>query len=642
MGAPRTIWRRAIGLDDHADDDRLYMHLVHSLFTSKTSLYSSNVMGLAVTIAAYVITGDKLFFWAIAATILFGGWRIKTVHDFALKWKAAATRHAYEKFDQAFFLSSLPFSLTIGLVSWRLIYFPPAAEGHALAAASAIGYAMGFVARNAGRPRLVIGQVIASLGLFAVGYALNHEQFGQLYVALLLGAMIANIYVAISLYKNIVSVYHATAETEFLARYDKLTRLANRFTFTDLVAEAIEIDGEKPFAIMFVDLDKFKDINDTLGHTVGDAVIREMARRIQACVGDVAQIARFGGDEFLIKLNRSDKNSVFAAAQHLLATLSLPYSIGANVVRATASLGVSRYPDHGHTVEELVKKADIALYEAKQDGGAGSRIFDRKIETKLNEIRRIETAMRAGIENGEFTPYFQPIYSLRTREVVSFEALARWDNPDFAKIAPSVFIPIAENAGLIDEIGSQILRRACAAAKNWPDNVGLAVNVSAKQFRRPAHLFAAVVKALRETGLSPKRLSMELTESLLISDPMATRKTIEQFALLGVQFSLDDFGTGYSSLSYLKDFPFKKIKIDKSFTDTMATHPASASIIRAVSQIASDINLDVVAEGIESAEQESMLASFGVKYGQGYYFSRPVPEAAASAFFHAPRRAQNA
>jgi diguanylate cyclase (GGDEF)-like protein len=642
MGAPRTVWRRIIGLDDHADDDRLYGHLVHSLFTSKSSLYSSNIMGLAVTVAAYVITGDKIFFLAIAATVLFGMWRFKTVNEFSAKRKAAATRRDYEKFDQAFFLSSLAFGLTIGLVSCRLIFFPPWAEGHALAAASAIGYAMGFVARNAGRPKLVIGQVVACLGLFAVGYALNHERFGELYVAMLLGAMIANIYVAISLYKNIVSVYHATTETEFLAHFDKLTRLANRFTFTKLVADAIENDPQQPFAVMFVDLDKFKDINDTLGHTVGDAVICEMARRIQACVGELAQIARFGGDEFLIKLNQSDKNSVLAAVQHLLATLSLPYSIGSNVVRATASLGVSRYPDHGQVVEELIKKADIALYEAKQDGGAGFRIFDRNLENKLNEMRKIETAMRAGIEKGEFIPYFQPIYSLRTHEIVSFEALARWDNADFAKVAPSVFIPIAENAGLIDEIGAQILRRACAAAKNWPDNVGLAVNVSAKQFRRPAHLFAAIVKALRETGLSPKRLSVEVTESLLISDPAATRKTIEQFALLGVQFSLDDFGTGYSSLSYLKDFPFRKIKIDKSFTDTMASHPASASIIRAVSQIASDIHLDVVAEGIESPEQETMLAGFGVKYGQGYYFSRPVPEAEASAFFNAPRRAQNA
>ena len=642
MGGPRTIWRRTIGLDDHVNDDRLYMHLVHSLFTSKSSLYSSNILGLAVSIAAYLITGDVLFIAAIAATIVLGGWRVKTVHDFAAQRNATATRRAYEKFDQAFFLSSLPFGLTIGLVSWWLISYPPSAESHALAAGSAIGYAMGFVARNAGRPKLVIGQVIASLGLFLVGYAFNPGHFGHLYVGLLLGTMIANVYVAISLYRNIVSVYYATAETEFLAHYDKLTRLANRFTFQNLVAGAIENDGNKPFAIVFVDLDKFKDINDTLGHSVGDAVIREMARRIQDSVGDMAQIARFGGDEFLIKLNQGESNSVIAAAQRLLTTLSLPYSIGPNVVRTTASLGVSRYPDHGQSVEELIKKADIALYEAKQDGGAASRIFDRQIENKVNEIRRLETAMRAGIENREFTPYFQPVYSLKSREIVQFEALARWDNPAFENISPAVFIPIAENAGLIDEIGAQILHRACAAAMNWPDDVGLAVNVSAKQFRRPAHLFSVVVKALRETGLSPKRLNVEVTESLLISDPAATRKMIDQFSLLGVRFSLDDFGTGYSSLSYLKDFPFKKIKIDKSFTDTMATHPASASIIRAVSQIASDIHLDVIAEGVETAEQESLLASFGVKYGQGYYFSRPVPEAVASAFFDKPRQAQSA
>ncbi len=642
MAAPRPIWRQIIGLDDHLDDDRLYMHLVDSLFASRNSLYSANVMGLAVTIAAYIITGDKLFFVAVAAVIAFGVWRMRTIDNFAARPKTAESREDYEKFDRSFFLSSLPFSLTIGLLSWRLISFPPSIESHALAAGSAIGYAMGFVARNAGRPKLVVGQVIASLGLFAIGYIFNPHHFGYLYAGLLLGVVITNVYVAVSLYKNIVSVYYATAETKFLARYDKLTRLANRFTFTDLLAGAIEKEPKKPFVIMFVDLDKFKNVNDTLGHTAGDAMICEMSRRIQECVGGTAEIARFGGDEFLIKLDEGERDSVIVAARRLLANLSLPYTIGANIVRATASIGISRYPDHGRTPEELIKKADIALYEAKRDGGAGARLFDVEIEAKINEVRKIETALRAGVENGEFVPHFQPIYSLENREVASFEALVRWDHPEHGKISPAVFIPIAENTGVIDEIGSQILQQACAVATKWPDNVSVAVNVSAKQFQRPAHLFAAVAKALRESGLPAYRLNLEVTESLLIKDPKATRETIEQFTLLGVQFSLDDFGTGYSSLSYLKDFPFKKIKIDKTFTDTLATSPASASIIRAVSQIASDLKLDVVVEGIETTEQEKALADIGAKYGQGYYYSQPVSGDETAQFFSSPCQAQGA
>lgn len=642
MWRPMTIWRKVVGLSDHADDDSLYAHLVRSLFTSKSSLLSANLLGMAVTISAYAITRDNLFLAATLLVTVIGAERTRIVFEVGQKEMELLTRRDYEQLDQRFFLSSLPFSVIIGLVAWRLITYPPSLESHALGAGAAVGYVMGFFARNAGRPKLVIGQVVASAGLLFLGYLLHPVRFGYLYAFLLLGVVVANIYVSISLYKNIVSVYYATAETEILARFDKLTRLANRFTFTNLIADAVEDAPGKPFAVIFLDLDRFKEINDTLGHTAGDAVICEMARRIQECTRGKSQIARFGGDEFLVKFDKGERNTVMAMAKHLNFALRLPYSVGANVIRATASIGVACYPGHGATPEELIKNADIALYEAKRDGGDGSRLFDLEIENKINETRKIETDLRAGIENGEFIPHFQPIYSLQDREIVSFEALARWNHPERGKISPAVFIPIAENMGMIDEIGSQILHQACAAATKWPDTISVAVNVSAKQFRRPAYLFAAVVKALRESGLPASRLNLEVTESILIRDSKSTRDTIEQFILLGVQFSLDDFGTGYSSLSYLKDFPFKKIKIDKSFTDTLATSAASASIIRAVNQIASDLALDVVVEGIETAEQAQFLSDLGVKYGQGYYFSKPLSETKAAHFLPASAGAQGA
>ncbi|MDI4639631.1 EAL domain-containing protein [Rhodoblastus acidophilus] len=526
--------------------------------------------------------------------------------------------------------------MIIGAVSWRLISYPPSLETHTLAAGNTIGYAMGFFARNAGRPKLVVGQVTACAGLIFIGYLVDPGRFGYLYAALLMGVIVANLYVSKSLYRNIVNAYNATRETEYLARYDKLTGIANRYTFNRIVDCAIEKEPEKVFAIIFLDLDKFKEINDTLGHTAGDAVIREMARRIGECAGGTAQIARFGGDEFLIKLDECDNISVAALASRLLADLGLPYMIDSNVVRATASIGIAVYPWQGRSTEALIKNADIALYEVKKDGGGGWRNFDAKIEKKIAQTRKIECDMRVAIDEGGLIPFFQPIYSLRTREVAGFEALVRWTHPTYGPISPAVFIPIAEKTGMINEIGALMLHKACAAAMNWPDHVSVAVNVSTRQFCRADRLFAALVRALRDSGLPPHRLNLEITESLLVSDPKAVRRIIQQFAHLGVQFSLDDFGTGYSSLSYLKDFPFKKIKIDKSFTDTLASSTASASIIRAVSQIAADLNLDVVAEGIETTEQEQLLASIGVEWGQGYYFSGPVPQAETAGFFRPP------
>ncbi|HUO54465.1 MAG TPA: EAL domain-containing protein [Rhodoblastus sp.] len=639
MNALKSLWRHALGLDDHPDDDGLYLHLVNSLFTSRTSLFSANALGLAATLSAYAITWDVFFLYALVVIVLTGVARTRIIASYLSTSKADLTRQDYERFDQDFFIMSLPFSIAIGVVSWRLVCYPPSLETHTLAAGTTIGYTMGFFARNAGRPKLVIGQVLACSGPILIGYLLEPGRFGYLYAALLLGVVLANVYVSISLNRNIVSAYAATRETEYLARFDKLTGLANRYSFNSMIDAAIKREPERPFAIVFLDLDKFKEINDTLGHTAGDAVICEMARRIRDCVGAAAPIARFGGDEFLIKLDEGDHKAVAVMVARLLQDLSLPYSVDSHAVRATASIGVSVYPWQGKSTETLIKNADIALYEAKKDGGAGWRDFDAKIEKKIKERRDIELDMRAAIDDGGFFPFFQPIYSLKTREVVSFEALVRWTHPTFGPISPAVFIPIAEKAGMVDDIGALMLQKACAAAVGWPDHVSVAVNVSTRQFARPAHLFAAALKALADSGLPPHRLTLEVTESLLVNDTAATSRIIQQFVHLGVQFSLDDFGTGYSSLSYLKDFPIKKIKIDKSFTDALATSAAATSIVRAVSQIAADLKLDVVAEGIETAEQEQLLASIGVDCGQGYYFSHPVPQTAIAGFFPTVRAA---
>jgi diguanylate cyclase (GGDEF)-like protein len=632
MARSRAFARRLAGLDDARGDDALYAHLVRSVFPSPSALLAANVMGVVIAFCGWFMTDDGTFLLGLAVILIAGFARMRLILAYHSA-RSPSTRADHERYDLWFFLSSLILSLMIGLISAGLIAYPAALGTHALGLGAAIGYAMGFAARNAGRPNLVLAQLLACIGPPLISYAINTPPHAIAYVVMLSGLIVANVRVSRTLKENIVQHYHAMTETETLARFDALTKLPNRHAFSSRLDAAIAAHPEKPFAILFLDLDRFKEINDTLGHSFGDAVIREMGVRLAALTPDVAHVARFGGDEFLVQLDEAAPAAVGAKCVEMLDALSQPYEAEAVSTRTTVTIGVALYPDHGATREELFRKADIALYEAKKEGGGCWRRFDAAIAAEMETRRMLESDMRAAIDGGAFVAYFQPIYDLRDHRVVAFEALVRWRHPTRGLVSPGLFIPIAEKGPMIDEIGAHILREACEVAATWPAQVAVAVNISVAQFVHPEKLVAAVQDALRVSRLPAERLHLEITESLLLHDSALTRQTIQHLVEIGVKFALDDFGTGYSSLSYLKDFPFSKVKIDRTFTESLMSSAASPSIVKAVAQIAADLALDVVIEGVETREQEDLLRQLGPTQGQGFLFSRPVPAEATHDFF---------
>lgn len=626
------IWRSALDLKDAALDDGLYQHLVASLFTSQTSLNSANVMGVLITAAGYGLTREKVFLLLLPLVVVVGAMRALLFRSYTRRKRALNTRQAFAYYDTIFLILSSCFSLIIGITCYRLIQEPPSTGTHAIAAGVGIGYAMGFVARNAGRPRLVIMQVVTTLLPMIIGYALMESTFGSAAVILLSGTIIAASSVTLSLHENLIAVYNANKATRQLALTDRLTGLSNRYTFVEQVAESISVAPDSKFAVLYLDVDHFKEINDTLGHTAGDAVIVEVARRLKETTRANDLIARFGGDEFLVKLSDTELPELERIVRRMMHTLALPINFERNALAPSASIGIATFPDNGNA-EEVIKNADIALYEAKRSGGNTYRMFRPEMNRELQIRRALQNEMQLAVTRGEFLLHYQPIYELRSNEVVSVEALLRWNHPTRGLLGPNTFIPIAEQTMLIVEIGEQVMEAACRTAALLPDPVSVAVNLSVVQFRQPERLISSVQQVLLRTGLRADRLDFEITESLLLANTAQIKTTLETLKELGIKLVLDDFGTGYSSLSYIQDFPFSKIKIDKKFTDSLSVNAASPSIIRAITQIAKDLSLEIVVEGIETKEQDAFIRLLGPTQGQGFLYSKPITSAELAAQF---------
>lgn len=638
MGSDLSLpnsFKLAIGSTDAPQDDGLYQHLVASLFTSNSSLSSSNVMGVLVTASAYVLTKDILFVLLFFLIIASGFIRTLLYRSYVQQKKSPMTRKSFEFYDEAFFVSSTIFSAIIGMTCYRLIQSPPATGTHAIAAGVGVGYAMGFVARNAGRPRLVIAQVVTAILPMIIGYSLMRSSFGVAAVVLLTGTIFAASSVTLSLHEHLIAIYNATKATRQLALFDKLTGLANRYTFADHVERSIENAPNRAFAIIYLDLDRFKEINDTLGHTAGDAVIVEVAQRLKSATRDVDLIARFGGDEFLIKTEHAALDELKRIAEKVIQNVSRPLSIDGKMVITTVSMGVAIFPDNGAIAEDIIKKADISLYEAKRAGGGTYRVFTPDMEQALHNQRTLQNEIQLAVGRREFLLHYQPIYDLRSKTVVSVEALLRWNHPIRGLLGPNLFIPVAEDTMAIIEIGEQVIEAACQTAISLPEHVSIAVNLSPVQFRHPERLISTVHRVLLLTGLRAERLNFEITESLLLADTIPIKATLNTLTELGIKIVLDDFGTGYSSLSYIQDFPFSKIKIDKRFTDSLCVNAASSSIIRAVTQIARDLSLEIIVEGIETKEQEAFIRLLGPMQGQGFLYCRPISSSELAAQFGA-------
>ena len=425
-------------------------------------------------------------------------------------------------------------------------------------------------------------------------------------------------------HEDITERRRAESQIAHMAMHDALTDLPNRVMLRETLEHAISrVKRGEVVALHYIDLDHFKAVNDTLGHLVGDELLKAVADRLRGCVREVDTVARLGGDEFaVIEMALAQPNDAALLAQRLQDAVKAPYLIDGNQVIIDSSIGIALSPDDGTTVEELLKNADLAAYAAKADGRGTFRFFEAEMDRRIKERRSMELDLRTALNDAEFRLHYQPIVNLQTGEITSFEALIRWQHPQRGLVAPGDFIPLAEELGLIVPIGEWVINRACADAVTWADHIKVAVNLSPVQLINKG-LVEAVVRALARSGLPARRLEFEITETVLMQNTTVTLATMHRLRALGIHFSMDDFGTGYSSLSYLRAFPFDKIKIDRSFVQDITGEKNSLAIIRGVTSLAASLNMITTIEGVETAEQLDHVRPLGCAEIQGYLFSPP-------------------
>ncbi|KHK91802.1 putative bifunctional diguanylate cyclase/phosphodiesterase [Novosphingobium malaysiense] len=430
-----------------------------------------------------------------------------------------------------------------------------------------------------------------------------------------------------------------TDKIAWMARYDTLTGLPNRMMLTEALGDALDY-AEKwrtRCAFLMIDLDRFKAVNDTLGHIIGDQLLARVSERLKEQMTENELCGRLGGDEFAIVIrDASDLEHVKSVAQQVIRRLSQPYEVEHHTLFVGASVGSAFGPRDGATVETLMRNADLALYRAKDSGGNAHFVYEPALHAHAEERRQLEFSLRNALENNEFQLAFQPVVDADTEGVVSFEALLRWNSKEHGSVSPAKFIPLAEDTRLIVPIGEWVLQEACREAVKWPDHVRVAVNASGEQLLDP-NFSASVVSALSQSGLSPHRLEIEVTESIFLRDASQAQAALEQVMALGCGIALDDFGTGYSSLGYLRKLRFSTIKVDRSFVQSAATgNIESLAIIRAVVAMADSLDMSTTAEGAETEKEVKLIRELGCRKIQGYFFGRPMPAQDAEALFRNP------
>jgi diguanylate cyclase (GGDEF)-like protein/PAS domain S-box-containing protein len=418
----------------------------------------------------------------------------------------------------------------------------------------------------------------------------------------------------------------------YLARYDTLTGLPNRLMVTESLKDALKYTEQwrTRCAFLMIDLDRFKAVNDSLGHQIGDLMLAQVSQRLQELASDNEMCGRLGGDEFAVVIrDASDRNAVASFADKVIKALSQPYDVENHKLYIGASVGSAMGPRDGTTVEALMRNADLALYRAKDAGGGEHCVYEPTLHAEAEERRQLESALRFATDKGELLLNFQPVVDSRLETVVAFEALVRWQSKEHGFVSPAKFIPLAEDTRLIVPIGEWVMREACKEAVRWPDHIKISVNVSGEQLLEPG-FSQTVVRALSDSGLPANRLEVEVTESIFVRDAQIARQSLEEIIALGCTIALDDFGTGYSSLGYLRAIRFSTIKVDRSFVQGAAQNsPESLAIVRAVVAMADSLGMTTTAEGVETAAEAALIRDMGCTKIQGFYFGRPMPAAEA-------------
>ncbi len=630
MRLKEAIGRVSHRLDGHVPDRSLHYELVRALYSGASTakaMLGATFAALTVLTAASALSGDPFYRILFTGFLVVGGARsvaawyyTRAAHDpddvsVTNRWELFALTGAWS------------FSGLVGLSGAYSLTFHPGTDVEMLMNCCVMGYIAGISSRNASRPLITIGQISFTCLPFAIALLLRADLV-HIVLAVFVGILyVGTVLVCRSVFENIVSRHQAHRRVETLAQRDVLTGLWNRAAFLSLLERELTVaaSSRKALALIAIDLDRFKDINDTLGHPIGDAILKQVASRIGAALEPGDEVSRIGGDEFLIMLTGDRAAHMTEAANRVLASFAAPFVVDITRSMCGASIGCAIAPQDGSTLDVLLRNADLALYESKRSGrgqvvkytAAFSQVYESRVA--------LEHDLQFALDNGELSIVYQPIVDPRSGRTICCEALLRWNHPVLGAISPAVFIPIAETTGLIVSIGSWVLTSACAEAMHWGRDVKVAVNLSPVQFRLGREIVGVVVAALQETGLQPDRLELEITESVLIDDSVAAFAVLEELRTKGIGIALDDFGTGFASLSYLSDFPFSKIKIDQKFSQDLDHSSRTSAIIRATVQISHELHIECVAEGIETEAQLERMQGFGVNAMQGYLFSKPLP-----------------
>ncbi|WP_336986174.1 putative bifunctional diguanylate cyclase/phosphodiesterase [Altererythrobacter aquiaggeris] len=611
-------------------DFRVRALLVKTLYTKPASLTIGAVNGvLSSALAAWY--GDNPYLTSAAVILcVIGIWRVGS----AVYIGRRDTRGRNARRQEVIYeFGAFSYALVLGLIAGLSLYLRLPASIEVLMVANALGFGMGTCARNAGRPAIALGQLMFSIAPVMIGaVAVGTPPF--LFMAFNMFLMtLAMMQITMMLFKTLrdsIGAAQTSAELadkmQILARTDVVTGLANRAGLNhELVEHLMRLTPGSDIAMFWLDLDRFKEVNDLLGHPVGDRVLAEIARRIRAEAPAGATVARFGGDEFVVFCEIADRRHAEAVGRKLLEDINRTVMIDGERLEIGCSIGIALLPEDGDDADMLMQSADLALYHAKVNGRNQMVFFDRSMTRDLVRRREIEHELRLALQRDELSIFFQPIVDLETGRIKTFEALVRWFHPEKGELLPDEFIPVAEETGAIITLGNWITAQAAKACAQWPEDVTVAVNLSPLQIKAPGAAMG-ILSALKEAKLDPARLELEVTESLFVDDNHATAAFIEELSALGVRFAMDDFGTGYSSLAYINKYPFKKIKVDRSFVSGENVGKKSNAIIRAVAEMGSTLEMEIVAEGLETLEQVRAVREAGCTLGQGFYFSRAVPD----------------
>jgi diguanylate cyclase (GGDEF)-like protein/PAS domain S-box-containing protein len=527
----------------------------------------------------------------------------------------------------------LPIGITLSDVSGKIIYSNPAeAEIHGYSPEELIGKDANEFAPQSQRKPLTSDQM-NSMGLLkreSVNIRKSGEAFPVQLTSLAVRSCDGRCLGIVTTCEDITSQKETERKIHRLAYYDALTGLPNRGMFLDRLHQALAFAHREELSVclVFLDLDNFKDVNDTYGHDFGDKLLKQVAERLNDTMRESDTLARLGGDEFVVILSSvTSHESIANAAQRLMSVFSNPFLIDDRKIYCGVSIGIAVYPDDGTDTETLLKCADTAMYHAKEEGKSQYRFFSAQMNQKIMRRVLLENSLRSGLERNEFFVKYQPQWNLKTSRMMGAEVLLRWQSLDFGMLPPSEFIALTENSGLIFDLGQWVLRTACIQAKNWSlagyEDLKVAVNISGKQLKQPDFL-EMISRVIHETGVTPKSLELEFTESVIMEDAEKTIDTLRALKKLGVQLSIDNFGTGYSSLNYLKHFPIDRIKIDRSFVADLDSNNNDAALVEAIISMGHSLNRKVLAEGVENSDQLHFLTTLGCDEAQGFYLAMPM------------------